>query len=287
MKQYLERYLKIQNENKKPNTVKMMKGVLEDFFDFLGDKKVTIEIIEDWVSSKNGNQKTTKKQYVGVIRGYIDWCIDRDYYIGKNPAKIVLKDMGKANDRNADKRKAFTLDEVKKMIKTTLHPRDRVILLTLAKTGCRANELTSIQVQNVDFTNMVIKLTNRKGDQNGNKNTLVPMDGELSENLKNWITIRGKAEDNALFTSYMNKKISTLSIWLIVKAAAERIGIEDGHPHCFRHFFTTILNQNRCNPQIIATLRGDMANDMVQYYSHISFDIIRQEYLRAMPMLLL
>lgn len=98
------------------------------------------------------------------------------------------------------------------------------------------------------------------------------MNAELAENLKNRITIRGKAEDDSLFTSYMNKKISPISIWQIVRDVAERIGIKDGHPHCFRHSFTTVLNENHCNPQIIAILRGDTAIIWFKTIAIISFD---------------
>lgn len=286
MKEHLEEYLMNQESvnEKKPNTIKMMKLILTDFFEHSND--VSITSIEAWIRSKNGGQKTTKKQYVGILRGYIEYLIDHDYYNGKNYAKIVLNSMGRADDRNPDKRKAFTLDEVKKMIKNTMHPRDRTILLTLAKTGARANELCSIKLSNVNFDDNTIKLTNRKGDRNGSKNTAVPMDRELAESLKLWIQIRGDLKDDALFTSYMNKKMSPISIWLIVKAAAERIGINDGHPHAFRHFFTSILNSNKCHAEVISVLRGDSKNGMVSYYTHLPFEQIRKEYLGAMPRIL-
>lgn len=278
MKEYLERYLKIQTEHKKPNTIKMIKVVLNDFFEYVDDKNVSIEIIEDWVISKNIHQKTTKKQYVGILRGYIDYLIDHDYHSGKNFAKIVLNEMGRANDRNPDKRKAFTFNEVQKMIKGEMHPRNRTILLTLAKTGCRANEACHIKLNNVDFINNTIKLTNRKGDQNGSKNTLIPMDRELTEMFRFWIQIRGKIADEYLFG-----KMTSLTIWRIVKDATVRIGISDGHPHCFRHFFTSILNENKCHPEVIAMLRGDSKNGMVSYYTHLSFEQVKNEYLHSMP----
>ncbi len=287
MKKYLDRYLDIQTKNKKPDTLKMIKSVLEDFFKYAGDNSITVEIIEDWIYTKN-TQKTTQKQYIGLLRGFIDWCIDRDYCTGKNPAKIVLKDMGKANDRNPDKRKVFSLDEVKNMIKNTRHPRDRTILLTLAKTGCRANELVSIKIQNVDFERGFIKITNRKGSQNGNKDTWVPMDKELSESLKYWIAVRGNISSDALFTSYMDKGMSKINLWIIVQEAGKRVGIDDAHPHCFRHFMTDILMANRVNPIFVEYLRGDSKGRMTSYYSHPEkrLNEVKSEYLKAMPLLL-
>jgi len=286
MRQYLNEYLLNQEavNGKKTSSIKMMRFILHDYFENFND--ISITSIEAWIRSKNGSQKTTKKYYVGMLRGYIEYLIDHEYYTGKNYANTVLKSMGKADDRNADKRRSFSLDEVRKMIKNTMHPRDRTILLTLAKTGCRINELCSIRMANIDFENNILKLTNRKGDHRGSKNTLIPIDMELSESLRLWIQIRGKMDDEYLFTSYLNRRLSTISIWNIVKDASARIGISDGHPHCFRHFFTSILNANKCHPEVITTLRGDAKNGMISYYTHLDFEQIRKEYLLCMPKLL-
>ncbi len=70
------------------------------------------------------------------------------------------------------------------------------------------------------------------------------MDRELAESLKLWIQIRGNIKDEYLFTSYLNVRISPISIWQIVVDAGARIGINDAHPHLFRHFFTTTLNMS-------------------------------------------
>ena len=58
--------------------------------------------------------------------------------------------------------------------------------------------------------------------------------------------------------------------------------------HRFRAFLTYELPVNGCNPVVIATIRGDRAAKMQDFYTMqvLGFEKIREEYLKAVTVLM-
>ncbi|NJD76174.1 MAG: hypothetical protein FIB08_03645 [Candidatus Methanoperedens sp.] len=283
-------YMKSQKENeRRPNTLKNKTSIIKRLIDYIADKslsQVDVMMLEDFLRQQH-IQKSSRKVYLINLRKFFQYLISREL-MTKNPAEVLLGELGKVkkngkDENGKDKKMALTLDEVKKLLRATLNPRDRAILMLLAKTGIRQAEVTHIRVPDVDFKNMTIYVSDRKGG----KDSLLPMDVELAQSLQMAINIRGAAscKDDFLFTSYLHAGLTPLMIWHIVKKAGERAGIKI-HTHMFRHTFTTFLSENRCLPAVIEKLRGDEPTNMTGYYTHLDFEVIRKEYLASMPNLL-
>ncbi|WP_331712020.1 tyrosine-type recombinase/integrase [Bacillus sp. SJS] len=69
------------------------------------------------------------------------------------------------------------------------------MLLLFIETGVRVNELTGIEVNDVDFANSNIRIRNAKSY----RERLVPIQSRMKEQLRKWIQIRGNAVTNNLF----------------------------------------------------------------------------------------
>ena len=135
------------------------------------------------------------------------------------------------------------------------------------------------------------------GEQRGASNkrkrgTLVPVDGELKAELVRWLAIRPDTPSAAepLFVSTRDSWGERLTPEMargIVRDHAKPRGwyreggdaAENVTPHYFRHFFTTHLRDRTGDRGVVKYLRGDVADDIIDTYTHNWGDRVREVYL--------
>ncbi|WP_256300458.1 tyrosine-type recombinase/integrase [Haloarchaeobius salinus] len=111
--------------------------------------------------------------------------------------------------------------------------------------------------------------------------TVIPVDGELAAVLKSWLAIRPDARSPAepLFLSTSGDwggRLSPQAVRNVVERHARAHGwytdgggaTENVTPHYFRHFFTTHLRDRTGDRGIVKYLRGDVASDIIDTYTH-------------------
>ncbi|MCL9813923.1 tyrosine-type recombinase/integrase [Natranaeroarchaeum aerophilus] len=123
------------------------------------------------------------------------------------------------------------------------------------------------------------------------RQTVVPVDEELESVLVEWLAIRPDPVSDAdpLFVSTGDSwghRLSTDMAHTIVTEHAEVRGwyrsgggaAENVTPHYFRHFFTTHLRSETGDRGIVKYLRGDVAEDVIDTYTHNWGDRVRETY---------
>jgi len=191
-------------------------------------------------------------------------------------------------------RKLLTLDQMMILVITIMNPRDKAIVVLLAKTDIRRNELISIDVEDIDLENFRIYLKL----QHKRTNCKVFFDGETYKVLANWMEIRaglGYPNIGPLFISQKGGRLKRQGMYSMVTKHAQRMGYHNPHssrtedhfsPHCFRQWFTTYLNRAGMKREYIAWLRGDrMIKEAQDTYIHIDEEDVLREYLRRIPQL--
>ena len=121
--------------------------------------------------------------------------------------------------------------------------------------------------------------------------TIIPIDAELQHVLEQWLAIRPDplsiAEPLFLATeSTWGARLDPDAVRYIVKRHAEPRGwyrtgadaTENVTPHYFRHFFTTHLRDRTGDRGIVKYLRGDVADDIIDTYTHNWGDRVRSHY---------
>lgn len=121
--------------------------------------------------------------------------------------------------------------------------------------------------------------------------TIIPVDSELKTTLKRWLAIRPDSTSPAepLFVSTSGSwgdRISPRGVRSIVTDHAATAGwYESGAdaadnvtPHYFRHFFTTHLRDRTGDRGIVKYLRGDVADDIIDTYTHNWGGQVRSTY---------
>ncbi|MFB6362150.1 MAG: tyrosine-type recombinase/integrase [Halobacteriales archaeon] len=123
------------------------------------------------------------------------------------------------------------------------------------------------------------------------RDTLIPIDAELHRELKRYLAIRPAAQSAAepLFVSTKDRCGHRLKPeWarsIVTDHARDAGWYRDGGnaaenvtPHYFRHFFTTHLRDRTGDRGIVKYLRGDVAEDIIDTYTHNWGDRVREVY---------
>ena len=121
--------------------------------------------------------------------------------------------------------------------------------------------------------------------------TVIPVDDELRAVLGRWLAVRPDAHSPAdpLFLSTSGDWGSRLTPdmvhHLVERHAREHGWYQSGGgaevnvtPHYFRHFFTTHLRDRTGDRGVVKYLRGDVAQDIIDTYTHNWGDRVREVY---------
>ncbi|MFB6149121.1 MAG: tyrosine-type recombinase/integrase, partial [Halobacteriales archaeon] len=121
--------------------------------------------------------------------------------------------------------------------------------------------------------------------------TVIPVDRELKATLKTYLAMRPTARSPAepVFCSTRSdwgKRLTPRIVRRIVTDRAADMGWyesggnaeENVTPHYFRHFFTTHLRDRTGDRGIVKYLRGDVAEDIIDTYTHNWGDRVRERY---------
>ncbi len=189
----------------------------------------------------------------------------------------------------------LTVDEVFSLLEEpnkndTFARRDKAVLEVLYSTGMRVAELTSLNMDRVDFHSGMVRVSGK-----GKKERLVPMGEPAMDMLKDYLPQRleltaarvkrgHKPEKNALFLNGRGGRLTTRSIERIVSHYAERAGITAKvTPHALRHSFATHLMEMGADLRAVQELLGHASLSTTQKYTHLNIDHLMEVYDGAHP----
>lgn len=197
------------------------------------------------------------------------------------------------NDNDSEIRKLISVEDASRLVNSILDSRDKCILVVLFKTGMRVGELTSLDVKDVDLDKGEVTLKPKKK----RTNRVLFLDNEAIAVLQRWLAARKNrmgSEDQALFLSKIEKRITRRSVEEIIEKHAERLGMhnpgaerleERFTPHCCRHWFVTHLLRAGMSRDFVKELRGDTRGEAIDIYNHIDKNELRESYLAHIPQL--
>jgi len=193
----------------------------------------------------------------------------------------------------AQTKQLISVEDMARLINSTMGIRDKAVITLLAKTGIRRNELITLDVSDIDLIENRIKLkaTGKR------TNRVVFFDDEAALLLRRWLTIRegmNRRNETALFLSNWGYRISRTDVYEAVTKAAARVGLHDSGserledhfgPHCCRHWYCTHLFRAGMRREYIKELRGDSRKEAFDLYNHIDLKELKEAYLACIPQL--
>ena len=167
-----------------------------------------------------------------------------------------------------------TTDDISMMLEVCngrkpIDRRNRVIILFLAKTGIRNQELCNIKLDDIDWKNRT--LTIRKGK--GGKTRIIPLEkklliGKNYPSIWNYIDHWRHKTGNYLFTT-RKRGMTPNYLRMIIKIIGRKAGIPWIHPHSLRHYAATNLLRAGVNIRVVQEIMGHSSIKTTGRYLHV------------------
>lgn len=169
--------------------------------------------------------------------------------------------------------------------------RDRAILELLYSAGLRVAELASVDVEDLDLQEGMIRVLGK-----GGKERMLPLGRpaihavqsylEQRQQLRLDCRRRGREPDRrALFLNNRGTRLTTRSVERLVAMYGARAGITVRvTPHALRHSFATHLLEMGADLRSVQELLGHASLSTTQKYTHLNMDHLMDVYDRAHPM---
>ena len=178
------------------------------------------------------------------------------------------------------------LDQINKNEKLSdiIKLRDQSIIMLFFTSGLRLEELKSIQLKDIDFSNKRIKVLGK-----GSKTRLANFDSDTKDFLIRYLTILKKYPliktnfNNNLFVDEKSKNLSRDSIQYLVMKNLKTLTLNSYGPHALRHSFATHLLNSGVGLSAIKSLLGHENLASTQIYTHVSLGKLQETIKKSHP----
>ena len=199
--------------------------------------------------------------------------------------KIVENDVSELIDLPKRKRKlpeTLSIPEIEKILNqpntsTPIGIRDRSILETLYGCGIRVTELINLSKKDIIWESEIIRIIGK-----GSKERIVPIGSSALFWLDKYIKeirpkiVKKSITNEIIYLNQKGSKFSRMGIWKIIKEYSLRSGLNNVHPHTFRHSFATHLLEGGADLRAVQEMLGHADISTTQIYTHINRDYIKQ-----------
>lgn len=209
------------------------------------------------------------ENYRAYLSSFFSWLFNEGF-ISKNPIATV-----NAIKYKDEVRKPFSDIEIDALRSACETLRDRALLEVLLASGARANELSNMNISDVNIMTSEIIITEAKGG----KQRKVFLTNIAVYYLKKYLETRTD-NDVSLFSSRLNKRLSVSGIERFLKRLGEKAKVDDVHPHRCRRTFATNLAKKGMDMKTIQMLMGHSNINTTMDYITLSTDRIKSEYMR-------
>jgi integrase len=260
--------------------------------------------------------ESTVATYASYLHRFYDYMSQVGRF-DENPMTLVLEEIDESINTDPARRD-ISVPAMRAFLADVTHPLSRAVVCTLLKTGMRAGELCNLDARDLHLPESPVETAHRprldgrprslyvdstpargaayNGQRRSASNkrkraTTIPVDDELATTLRRWLAVRPDplADADPLFLSTSRKWGRRLTVdmvhHLVEREARDRGWYREGGgpeenvtPHYFRHFFTTHLRDRTGDRGVVKYLRGDVAQDVIDTYTHDWGDRVREVY---------
>jgi len=232
---------------------------------------------------ENSYSKATMARKLATLRSFFKFCNRRG--MTQNNPMITIR------TPKQDKRlpKFMSEEQMAKLLQTpkdgdVLGARDKSMLECMYSTGIRVSELVGLNMEDVDFTGLVIRVRGK-----GRKERLAPMGQSAVAAIQKYLAMRGGVVKDALpvgalFVNKHGQRLSTRSVRRKLDKYLIEAGLDpDISPHTLRHSFATHMLNHGADLRSVQELLGHQSLSTTQIYTHLTTSRVKQVYDQAHP----
>jgi len=219
-------------------------------------REVTTAHVRAYLESEQerGLADMTVKGNREVLHAYFGW-LEHERLITVNPVFNIAPIKCEEKVQTI-----FSRSDIERMKRCCKNPRDVAIVSFLLSTTCRISEMCALNRDDIDWEHGEVIV-----DGKGSKERTVFLDEIALMTLKEYIAGRfDKLEP--LFLGYRLNRLTPGGVRAVLKRIEERCGVEDIHPHKFRHTTITNLLDRGMPIQEVALLAGHSKIDTTMKY---------------------
>lgn len=161
-----------------------------------------------------------------------------------------------------------------------LKARNLLLLEILFDTGLRVSEAVNIEINNINKKEQSIKVLGK-----GNKERIVYYGDYAKNYLEDYLNLRRNINIVDKDYLFLNKNYTRLTRrgveYLISDISKKALLRQKISPHTLRHSFATEMLNNGCDIRSVQELLGHKSLSTTGIYTHVTNEVVRQEYLKA------
>jgi len=156
--------------------------------------------------------------------------------------------------------------------------RDAAVMELFYSSGLRLSELAALDVDDVDLYTESVRVFGK-----GRKERVCPIGAPALEAIQKYRSA-ANVHSGALFLNKLRKRISSYSIWLILKRYLRHTSIPISiSPHKLRHSFATHMLDRGADLRSVQALLGHASLSTTQIYTHVTIERLKKAYAEAHP----
>lgn len=183
----------------------------------------------------------------------------------------------------------LNVDEIDQLLKLKnvtaaddLSVRDIAMMELMYACGLRLSELSSLNLQDIDWQQQSIQVTGK-----GQKQRRLPFGGKARDAINSWLkqrSVMAKENEVSLFISNRGSRLSNSSIQKRLKSMALKQGLNTHvYPHMLRHSFASHILESSKDLRAVQELLGHANLSTTQIYTHLDFQHLAGVYDNAHP----
>ena len=156
--------------------------------------------------------------------------------------------------------------------------RDVAVMELFYSSGLRLSELAALDVDDVELYTESVRVFGK-----GRKERVCPIGAPALDAIQKYRSA-ANVHSGALFINKSRKRISSRSIWLILKRYLRHTSIPISiSPHKLRHSFATHLLDRGADLRSVQALLGHASLSTTQIYTHVTVERLKKAYADAHP----
>jgi len=272
------------------NTIKSYKSDIADLLEFLDKKQLEIstDSIRDWLFaiSQAGGSKATLARKTSSIKAFTAWLFEREILSEDPGLRLRSPKLDRPLPKVATEVSLESIFERLRERSVGQQPSalmERVAFELLYATGMRVSELAGVNLQDIDHSRALIRVTGK-----GNKQRMLPYGSPAADAIDQWIKfgrprVQTEKSPDSLLLSSRGLRVGVRQLYSLVAKELGQTPTGKAGPHTLRHSAATHLLDHGADLRAVQEILGHASLGTTQIYTHVSVERLRKSFEQAHP----